>query len=551
VCGVWQDHDVAQSVGEELGRRAVLQRKVSAQPVERHCVSAAIRHLVVVFGDQLNRDSTAFDGFDPQRDVVWMAEVAEESTKVWVSKPRITVFLSAMRHFAQELRAEGLTVDYRELDDPANGGTFAAELTAAIDRLTPESVVVVEPGEWQVRQSLRESAASTGVRLDERVDTHFLCSIDEFGQYAEGRRSLVMETFYRGQRRKHGILMDGDAPAGGAWNFDSENRRSFGASGPGLVPEPARFEPDSITRAVAQLVEERFGGHPGSLEQFAWPVTRRDALAALDLFVAERLSDFGRWQDAMWDHEPWLYHSHISSALNLKLLSPREAVAVVEAAWRAGAVPIEAAEGFVRQVIGWREYVRGIYWLKMPEYGESNALAAGEDLPGWFWTGETDLACLRDAIGQTLEYGYAHHIQRLMVTGLYAQLLGVDPKQVHEWYLAVYIDAVEWAELPNVIGMSQFADGGFMASKPYVATGKYIDRMSNHCRSCRYSPGVRVGEDACPFTTLYWDFLERHEDRFAGHPRMALQVKNLARISDGERGQIAERAAAIRRGEVG
>jgi len=514
-------------------------------------VNAAIRQLVVVLGDQLNRDSMAFDGFDPQRDIVWMAEVAEESTKVWVSKPRITVFLSAMRHFAEQLRLEGLEVDYRELDDPANRGTFTTELIAAIQRHNPESVVLVEPGEWQVRQSLRESVASTGVRLDERRDRHFLCSIDEFAQHAEGRRSIVMETFYRAQRRKHGILMDGDAPAGGKWNFDFENRRSFGAAGPGLVPEPARFEPDSITRAVIELVEKTFAGHPGSLEHFAWPVTRSDALAALDKFVEERLSDFGRWEDAMWAHEPWLYHSHISSALNLKLLNPREAVASVEAAWRAGRVPIESAEGFVRQVIGWREYVRGIYWLKMPEYGNSNALAATENLPGWYWTGETDLACLRDAIGQTLEYGYAHHIQRLMVTGLYAQLLGVDPRQVHEWYLAVYVDAVEWAELPNVIGMSQFADGGFMSSKPYVATGKYIDRMSNHCKPCRFRPDVRVGEDACPFTTLYWDFLARHEDRFTGHPRMALQVKNLARISPSERDEIAQRAAAIRRGEIG
>jgi deoxyribodipyrimidine photolyase-related protein len=294
-----------------------------------------------------------------------------------------------------------------------------------------------------------------------------------------------------------------------------------------------------------------FGGHPGSLDHFGWPVTRDEALAVLTQFVEERLIDFGRWQDAMWADEPWLFHSHISSALNLKLLNPREVAAIAEAAWRAGRVPIEAAEGFIRQVIGWREYVRGIYWLKMPDYGDSNALGATESLPEWFWTGETDLACLRDALGQTLRYGYAHHIQRLMVTGLYAQLLGVDPRQVHEWYLAVYVDAVEWAELPNVIGMSQFADGGLMASKPYVATGKYIDRMSNHCTSCRFRPDVRVGDDACPFTTLYWDFLDRHEDRFAGHPRMALQVKNLARIPDGEREEIALRAAAIRRGELG
>lgn len=477
-----------------------------------------------------------------------MAELAEESTKVWVSKPRITMFLSAMRHFAAELRAEGLTLDYRTLEAPENTGTFGSELISAIERHQPQSVVLVEPGEWQVRENLRAAITTARVSLDERSDRHFLCSTEEFTRYADGRKSLVLETFYRTQRRTHGILMDGDAPAGGAWNFDAENRGAFGAKGPGLVPPPAYCEPDAITRAVIELVEERFSGHPGSLERFAWPVTRADALIALDLFIQERLTDFGRWQDAMWSNEPWLYHALISAALNLKLLDPREVVTRVEEAWRAGQVPIEAAEGFVRQIIGWREYVRGIYWLAMPDYANANALGATEKLPDWYWTGDTEMACLRDAITQTLDYGYAHHIQRLMVTGLFAQLLGVEPRQVHQWYLAVYVDAVEWAELPNVLGMSQFADGGYIASKPYVATGKYIDRMSNHCGSCRFRPDRRVGEDACPFTTLYWDFLARHEDRFAKHPRMALQVRNLARISEEERFEITRRATAIKGG---
>lgn len=522
-----------------------------ARSRERGLVNADVRQLIVVLGDQLNHDSAAFDDADPQRDVVWMAEVAEESQKVWVSKPRITVFLAAMRHFAGELRDKGFKVDYRAMDDPENSGTFATEVVAAIERHRPQIVVLVEPGEWQVRKDLRAGVSSTGVHLDERLDRHFLCSTDEFARYADGRRSLVMETFYRHQRRTLGILMDGDSPAGGGWNFDSENRGSFGAQGPGLVPVPALFEPDAITREVIELVEKRFSGHPGSLDRFAWPVTRADALVALERFIEERLVDFGRRQDAMWSNEPWLYHSLISAALNLKMLDPREVVVRVEEAWRAGSVPIEAAEGFVRQVVGWREYVRGIYWRTMPDYASGNALGATEELPDWYWTGDTELACLRDAISQTLEYGYAHHIQRLMVTGLYAQLLGVDPRQVHEWYLAVYVDAVEWVELPNVLGMSQYADGGYMASKPYVATGKYINRMSNHCGSCRFRPDVRVGEDACPFTTLYWDFLVRHEDRFTGHPRMALQVKNLARIPEPERIEIANRAASIRRGEVG
>jgi deoxyribodipyrimidine photolyase-related protein len=302
---------------------------------------------------------------------------------------------------------------------------------------------------------------------------------------------------------------------------------------------------------VIELVETRFAAHPGSVASFGWPVKRAQALQVLHSFIEERLEHFGRWQDAMWEGEPWLYHAHISAALNLKLLNPREVIEAAEAAYRKGRAPLPAVEGFVRQVLGWREYVRGIYWQQMPDYAERNALQANENLPGWYWTGRTDMRCLADAIAQTLQHGYAHHIQRLMVTGLYALLLGVAPKQVHAWYLSVYVDAVEWVELPNTLGMSQFADGGLMASKPYAATGKYIERMGNHCRGCRYDPGQRTGEKACPFTTLYWDFLGRHEALLAKNPRMALQVKNLVRLAPAERQAIADRAAALRRGEVG
>jgi len=318
------------------------------------------------------------------------------------------------------------------------------------------------------------------------------------------------------------------------------------------LPPPLRFEPDAITRDVIDLVDSRYADHPGTLDQFGWPVTREQALQALDVFIEQRLPNFGRYQDAMWPGEPWLYHSHLSSSLNLKLLNPREVVRAAEAAYHAGHAPLPSVEGFVRQIIGWREYVRGIYWTQMPGYLELNELDAQEDLPPWYWTGDTDMACLHDTITQTLAHGYAHHIQRLMVTGLYALMLGVQPKQVHAWYLAVYVDAVEWVELPNTLGMSQYADGGLMGSKAYIATGKYIERMGGgHCAGCRYDPALREGNRACPFTTLYWDFLMRHEERLSKHQRMALQVKNLARLSDAQKQAIADRAGEIRRGEVG
>ncbi len=510
-----------------------------------------LRTLVAVLGDQLDLDAAAFDGFDAARDAVWMAEAAEESTHVWSSKPRVAIFIAAMRHFAAGLRTEGRPLHYRRLGDADNRGTLAAELSDALARLAPQRVVMTAPGDWRVWQSLKQVVEASGRTLEVCEDRHFFSSVREFAAHAKGRKQLRLEYFYRELRERHGVLMAGDKPEGGQWNFDADNRESFGAKGPGTLPARAAFAPDAITREVIDEVEARFASHPGELASFAWPVTRADALHALERFIDERLPLFGRYEDAMWPGEPWLYHSQLSAALNLKLLNPREVVQAAEAAYRAGRAPLQSVEGFIRQIMGWREYVRGIYWTRMPGYLELNVLDATEPLPAWYWSGATDMACLRDAITQTLTHGYAHHIQRLMVTGLFALMFGVRPQEVHAWYLAVYVDAVEWVELPNTLGMSQYGDGGVMASKPYVATGKYIQRMGGPCAGCRYDPALREGDRACPYTTLYWDFLMRHETRLAKNPRMALQVKNLARLSEAQKQAIVARSAAIRRGEVG
>jgi len=512
---------------------------------------AELRSLIVVLGDQLDIDASTFDGFDAVLDAVWMAEVCEESTHVWSGKPRTVMFLAAMRHFALALQAAGHPLQYTRLDTPGNAGSLAAQLQADIRRLKPARLVMTAPGDWRVLEALKVVAQANGLPLEIREDRHFFCSVRDFAVHAKGRKSLRMEYFYREQRKRHGILMQGEEPVGSQWNFDADNRESFAAAGPGLVPPRIVFEPDTVTREVIALVNTRFADHPGRLDTFAWPVTRTQALQSLHAFIRERLPLFGRYQDAMWPGDPWLYHSHLSAALNLKLLNPREVVAAAEAAHFDGHAPLASVEGFIRQILGWREYVRGIYWTQMPGYLERNALDAQEDLPPWFWTGDTDMACLRDALAQTLEHGYANHIQRLMVTGLYTLMLGVQPKQVHAWYLAVYVDAVEWVELPNTLGMSQYADGGVMGSKPYIATGKYIQRMSPHCKGCRYDPGQRSGDRACPFTTLYWDFLARHQALLAKNPRTALQVKNVARLTDVQKREVSARAAAIRRGEVG
>ncbi|ALT77985.1 cryptochrome/photolyase family protein [Paucibacter sp. KCTC 42545] len=522
-----------------------------------------VRHLVLVLGDQLDLDAAAFDGFDPSQDAVWMAEVAEESTQVWSSKQRSALFLSAMRHFAEALRAAGRPLHYRRLEDPANLGSLAAELQAALATLAPQRVLMTAPGDWRVWQAIKAciqaaepsttalGEAGLGPELEVREDRHFYTTVRQFAAHAKGRKQLRLEYFYRELRQRHGVLMDEGQPCGGQWNFDADNRAAFGPAGPGLLPARATFEPDAITREVIELVNTRFAHHPGTLDSFAWPVTREQALQALQRFIEERLPLFGRYEDAMWPGEPWLYHSQLSAALNLKLLGAREVVDAAEAAYRAGRVPLASAEGLIRQILGWREFVRGVYWTQMPAYAERNALAAQHPLPAWYWTGQTDMACLRDAITQTLAHGYAHHIQRLMVTGLFALLLGVRPQQVHEWYLAVYVDAVEWVELPNTLGLSQYADGGLMASKPYVASGKYIQGMGGPCSQCRYDPALRSGERACPYTTLYWDFLIRHQTLLSQNARTALQVKNLSRLSEADRQAVQERAEAIRSGAVG
>ena len=504
------------------------------------------RHLILIFGDQLNRDASAFDDFDPAQDAVWMAEVDYESKHVWSHKQRIAIFLSGMRHFRDALLAEDIRVEYTQLDDRKESDKFSNRLSLDLRALRPEKVIVTQPGEWRVLQGLKKVCCDEDVPLEVRDDRHFYTTSKDFEEHAKGRKSLRMEFFYRELRKRLDVLMEDGKPTGGDWNYDKENRGSFGKGGPEDPNTGLSFKPDALTREVLDLVNDRFTDHPGSLDSFAWPVTPQEAQKALSNFIQKRLPVFGKYQDAMWTDEPWLYHSLISTSLNLKLLDPRDAVSAAEKAYKDGHAPLAAVEGFIRQILGWREYVRGIYWMHMPDYIDCNAMDAQEPLPDFYWTGDTDLECLKQSVGQTLQHGYAHHIQRLMVTGLYALLLGVDPKKVHEWYLAVYVDAVEWVELPNTLGMSQYGDGGLMASKPYIATGNYINKMSNYCKNCPKDPKEKIGENACPFTTLYWDYLIRHQDTLKSNHRMGLQLRNLNRLNEGDRSVITKAASEIR-----
>nr|WP_017942401.1 cryptochrome/photolyase family protein [Thioalkalivibrio sp. ALE6] len=505
-----------------------------------------MRTLLLVLGDQLAPDHPGLKALDPDQDAAWMAEVADESRYVPSHVARTTLFLSAMRHFAARRRDEGLTVHYRRLGEHPEQ-TLGEALLADLDRLRPRQVRVLQPGEHRVLKQLGQACNKRGIPLEILDDPHFLVPPEAFRRWARGRKQLRMETFYREQRKALDVLMNDGEPAGGQWNFDADNRGHFGRDGPGWLPEPAAFPPDALTRECREDIAQHLPDLPGQADDFDWPVTPQQAQQALDDFIQHRLPAFGTYQDAMWTDQPWLYHARLSAALNLHLIHPRTVIDAAEQAWRDGHAPLHAVEGFIRQILGWREYVRGLYFHFGEAWHDWNALEADQPLPALYWDADTSMQCLQQAVGQTLKLGYAHHIQRLMVTGLFAQLLGVRPAEIHAWYLGIYVDAVEWVELPNVIGMSQYADNGRMASKPYVATGRYIQRMSNYCAHCPFDPGEALGAKACPFTTLYWDFLDRHRKRFARHPRTALQWKHVAKMDPERLQAIRDQASHIRR----
>jgi deoxyribodipyrimidine photolyase-related protein len=500
-----------------------------------------VRNLVVVLGDQLTPTLSSLVAADPARDRVLMAELQDEATHVPHHKKKIAFLFSATRHFAEELRAAGWAVDYVKLGSHGNQASFTAQIAHAIAAHDPERILVTEAGEWRVSQEIASWQASFSLPVDVLADDRFVCSTRAFNAWAKGRTQLRMEYFYRDLRRRTGLLMDGDAPVGGRWNFDSENRKA--APVDMFMPRPRVFEPDAITREVLALVEARFGNNFGDLLPFWFGVTRADAEAAFADFVERALPRFGDYQDAMLTGEPFLYHAVISQYLNCGLLDPLRVCRQVEASYRGGRVPLNAAEGFIRQIIGWREYVRGIYWLKMPGYEKSNFFGHTRELPWFYWTGDTDMACVKAAVTQTREQAYAHHIQRLMITGNFALLAGVDPHALHEWYLSVYADAYEWVELPNTVGMSQFADGGLLASKPYAASGAYINRMSNYCSSCVHDVKQRTGPKACPFNALYWDFIARNRNTIGRNPRMVQTVRTYDHFAPDEQARIRESAA--------
>ena len=499
-----------------------------------------MRTLRLILDDQLTPDISSLRDLDTANDIVLMAEVRAEASYVPHHKQKLVLIFSAMRHFAEALRKEHINLEYVDYLSPENSGSLVSEVRRIAKQNDIGKLIVTEPGEWRVLQELRSLESEAEVLLEIREDDRFFAPHSRFEQWAAGRKSLRMEYFYREMRRETGILMDDDAPAGGEWNFDVENRKALPKNI--QLPERLRFPPDNITREVMQMVEMQFPKNFGDLASFGWATTRRDALIALDEFVSKILPAFGDYQDAMRAGAPFIYHSLLSPYLNIGLLTPREVCARAEKAYRDGTAPINAVEGFIRQILGWREYVRGIYWHKMPDYADNNFLGAIRPLPSFYWTGKTDMQCISEVVEQTRSHAYSHHIQRLMITGNFALLTGISPKEVSDWYLAVYADAFEWVELPNTSGMSLFADGGLLASKPYAASGAYINRMSNFCSKCRYKVKEKSGETACPFNYLYWAFLVRNESKLSSNPRMRMPYRMLDKWSDEEKERLIDDA---------
>ncbi|MBT9611068.1 MAG: cryptochrome/photolyase family protein [Aquabacterium sp.] len=502
--------------------------------------------LRLLLADQLDPQHPWFDTVDEGVVHVFM-EVRQETDHVLHHAQKVLAMFAGMRDLARHLREAGHRVRHVAIDDPSNRQSFTDNLDALVAHYRATHVAYQAPDEWRVDDQLArwaEAQRAAGLHVA-MVDTdHFLTTRDEAAQIFAKRKQWLMEHFYRQMRTKHRVLLDAEGqPEGGQWNFDHDNRKPW----PGNPAEPADWRTPHDHSALWASIEAagvKTFGDPQA-ERLAWPLNRAEALQHLQAFVTHALPHFGDYQDALTGKAWRLFHSLLSFALNVKMLRPREVIDAAEAAWRAGHVPLAAAEGFIRQILGWREYVRGVYWAQMPGYDEKNHFGHTLPLPQWFWTGDTQMACMAQAVGQSLREAYAHHIQRLMVIGNFALLAGLDPQAAHRWYLGVYIDAIEWVELPNTLGMSQFADGGLLATKPYVSSAAYIDRMGDHCKGCHYRKKERIGERACPFNALYWDFHLRHDDQLRRNPRIGMVYRNIDKMDATERDAIKQQARDI------
>ena len=501
----------------------------------------------LILGDQLNQQHSWFSEVNEKVTYAVM-EVRSETDYVQHHIQKVLSFFLAMRAFADDLKAQGHQVVYYNLDDQSNQQSFSLNIKTLVKSGGFERFEYQLPDEFRLDEELNELSTSLDIETDVVESEHFYTGRLEMKELFDKKKSKgwLMESFYREMRKKHDLLIDlNDKPIGGKWNFDQSNRKKLPKNHKPIAPK--LFQRD--VSELVQLLEKHGVKTIGSVDtkNFVWPVTRKEAEEMLDFFVAECLPLFGDFQDAMTVGEWSLYHSRLSFLMNSKILSPKEVIDRVVEHWEENqeTIDISQVEGFVRQIIGWREYMRGIYWAKMPNYEQENQLNHTNKLPEFYWTGKTKMNCMKQSIQQSLQYSYAHHIQRLMVTGNFALLAGVDPNDVDEWYLGIYIDAIQWVELPNTRGMSQWADGGLVATKPYVSSANYIDKMSDYCSSCYYSKKEKVGEKACPFNSLYWNFIDQHIEKWEKNHRMGMMVANWKKQDPEQKVKILERAQYV------
>ncbi len=495
---------------------------------------------VLITADQCSRRNTALVGCDLASTVVVMIESLLELRRPRLHKRKIVLLLSVMRHFAADLERAGWTVDYYREQE-----SVQAAFAQHVARFRPMHVRMMQQSEWGQTEAWCAIARTAGLATDVTPHCNFISTPADFDALQKTPSSRVtLDIFYRRMRQTTGLLMDGTHPAGGAWNYDADNRKPPRA-GLRFTPAP-RFEPDAITADVIATVEQRFAAHPGLVGDFAIAVTYADASTLLEHFCTQRLRTFGPWQDAMLAGERTMSHSLLSAAINTGLLHPLEVCARAESAYRDGTAPLASVEGFIRQIIGWREYIWRVYWKMMPAYRERNALEANLPLPAFYWTGETNMSCMRDALAHVRETAYAHHILRLMVLGNFALIAGCDPVATNDWFWAMFIDGYDWVMVPNVIGMALHADGGYVGTKPYAASANYINTMSNYCGTCRYDRKAIDTDDACPFNALYWDFIARNEARFERNPRMSVIVRNWQRRAPTWQAAVREKAERTR-----
>jgi deoxyribodipyrimidine photolyase-related protein len=494
------------------------------------------RTLRLILGDQLNHQHSWYQQKDENVFYVMM-EIRQETDYVNHHIQKIIAFFTAMRAFAEDLRSQGHQVIYLKLDDERNTQSLTSNLDNLIQELDIETFEYQQPDEYRLSEQLKDFAKKTGCDTE-----HFMILPSEFSDFFKGKKTFLMENFYRMMRKKYGILMDGSEPLTGQWNYDADNRKKLPNSHRPV--EPLTFDKDvSEIYDLVQKQEIKTIGRVNS-KAFIWATTRAESLALLDFFVENCLENFGTYEDAMHPSYWSIYHSRLSFSMNVKLISPLEVVEKAVKFWEENQdkISISQIEGFVRQIIGWREYMRGIYWAKMPDYESLNYFNHDRKLPDWFWNGQTKMNCLKHSVGQSLDFAYAHHIQRLMVIGNFTLLSGIHPDQVDEWYLGVYIDAIQWVEITNTRGMSQYADGGIVGSKPYVASANYIDKMSHYCGTCFYDKSKKTGFKACPFNSLYWNFYDRHADKLSKNPRIGMAYVTWNKMQPDQKAEILKQA---------